>query len=266
MTFSSILDPRVHLLHRLIVREIAGRYRGSSLGLLWSLVLPLLMLAVYTFIFGSVLDSKWPSRDDRPQTAEFAIVLLSGLTIYQLFSDVVLRAPGLVLANANYVKKVVFPLELLVPVALGSALFHMGVTTCALMGFILFVQGYIPATVVMLPAVVVPLCLMILGIGWFLASLGAYYRDIGHILTPLMTALLFLSPIFYPISALPGWVRPWLLLNPVAWPSVEMRNVLIFGITPDAASFLIYTTMAVVVAVSGYLWFQATRKGFADVL
>ncbi|MFA5950047.1 MAG: ABC transporter permease [Hyphomicrobium sp.] len=260
------LFSRLHLTIQLVRREVVGRYKGSALGILWSLITPLLMLAVYTFVFGSVFKARWTGAAQDDSMAGFAITLFAGLIMFQVFGEVIPRAPTLVLSNASYVKKVVFPLEILVPVALGSALFHAGVGLVVLLGFKLACQGAIPITALLLPLVIVPYALMIAGLAWFLASLGVYWRDIGQLLGTVVTALMFLSPIFYPLSALPEWLHPWLVLNPVALPVEEARNVLILGQTPDFAGLGLYAAVALLVAVLGYQWFQKTRKGFADVL
>lgn len=256
----------VALIGPMIRREVAGRYRGSVLGIIWSLLTPLFMLAVYTFVFGAVFKTRWAGAGAETPAGEFAIILLAGLLVFQLFAEVVTRAPSLILTNANYVKKVVFPLEILCPVALGSALCHAGVSLAVLFGAKLAVYGSIPLTALWLPAILAPYCLLILGLAWFLASIGVYYRDVNHLLGTLVTALMFLSPIFYPLSALPEWLRPWVALNPIAFPVEATRAVLIFGETPDLAGLGMYTVIAIIVAVVGYVWFQKTRRGFADVL
>jgi lipopolysaccharide transport system permease protein len=254
------------LISLLIRREIAGRYRGSALGLLWSLLTPLFMLAIYTFTFSTVFRSRWAGQSDSASTGEFAIILFAGLIVFQLFAEVVTRAPNLILAHANYVKKVIFPLEILPLVALGSALFHAGVSLLVLFAFQLAIHGAIPPTALLLPLVIAPFCLLIVGLSWFLASLGTYYRDIGQVLGTLITAIMFLSPIFFPLSALPAWLQPWLIANPVAFPVEQARAVLIFGQLPDFSGLTVYTLIAAAIAWLGYLWFQKTRKGFADVL
>lgn len=267
-TTSSLLlvHKQLPLLLPLIRREITGRYRGSALGMVWSLLTPLFMLGVYTFVFGQVFKARWAGANPDASMGEFAVTLFAGLIIFQLFAEVVTRAPGLILANQNYVKKIVFPLELLVPVALGGALFHAGVSLLVLIVFMLPIHGGVPWTALLLPLVLVPYCLSILGLSWFLASLGTYVRDIGQVLGTLVTALMFLSPIFFPLSALPEWIQPWLMLNPVALPVEEARNLLIFGKLPDFTALAIYAMVSLLVAVLGYQFFQKTRKGFADVL
>lgn len=272
---------RTWLIISLVRREIVGRYRGSALGILWSLITPLLMLAVYTFVFGTVFKARWtpPAGTGsaaagggtlppavEPSVAAFAITLYAGLIVFQLFAEVIGRAPGLVLANPNYVKKIVFPLELLVPTALGSALFHAGVNLAVLLLAQWWIQGAVPLAALMAPLVLLPLCLMILGIGWYLASLGVYFRDINQVIGAFVTALMFLSPVFFPLSALPQWIQPWLALNPVALPIELMRNLLIVGRPPALAPLAAYTAASIVVACLGYLWFDKTRRGFADVL
>jgi lipopolysaccharide transport system permease protein len=236
------------------------------LGILWSLLTPLFMLGVYTLVFGTVLKTRWAGAGDSTSTAEYAVILFAGLIVYQLFAEVINRAPGLILANQNYVKKVVFPLEVLVPVALGSALFHAAVSFGVLLAFVLVIHGGIPWTALLLPFVLAPYCLLILGLAWFLASLGTYLRDIGQFLGTVVTALMFLSPIFFPLSALPAWLQPWLALNPIALPVTQARDVLIFGKLPDLAALALYSLAAAAIAWFGYAWFAKTRKGFADVL
>jgi lipopolysaccharide transport system permease protein len=260
---------QANVLFPLIRREIAGRYRGSALGTLWSLVTPLLMLAIYTFVFGTIFKMRWTTPEAPAaghSMAEFAIILFAGLVVFQLFNEVVTRSPGLVLANVNYVKKIIFPLEILPLVAVGSALFHMGISILVLFAFMLVFMGGIPLTAALFPLVLAPFVILILGLAWFLASLGVYLRDIGQILGTLVTALMFLSPIFFPASALPEQIQRWILLNPIALPVEQAREVLVFGHLPDFAGLAVYTLVALVIAGLGYTWFQQTRKGFADVL
>lgn len=256
----------IRLTWELTKREIESRYRGSALGLIWSMITPLLMLGIYTFVFGTVFQSRWGQTDTHTPPAQFAVILFVGLIVYQIFAETITRAPTLMIANPNYVKKVVFPLEILVPVAIGNALFHAGVSLLILLPFVYLVMGAIPLTSLLLPLVVVPLLLLAAGAGWFLASLGTYTRDIGQFVGTLATALLFLAPIFFPSSALPVWVQPWLALNPVTVPVEQAREVLIFGNLPNWDLLWSYSLIAIIFCASGYLWFQKTRKGFADVL
>ncbi|MFO1098503.1 MAG: ABC transporter permease [Xanthobacteraceae bacterium] len=256
---------------QLVRREVVGRYRGSILGIAWSLLTPLFMLAVYTFVFSTIFKARWnPSATGADVAehplAEFAIILFAGLIVFQLFGEVVNRAPRLILENVNYVKKIVFPLEILPIVALGSALFHTFVSMVVLLVFIVLFMEQIPQTAVLLPVALAPYAILILGLAWFLASLGVYFRDIAQFLSTIVTALMFLSPIFFPSTALPEWLQPWLALNPIALPVEETRNVLIWGKAPDWAALGLYSLIAVAVAVLGYVWFQKTRKGFADVI
>ena len=257
---------KLRLIGVLVRREIEGRYRGAGLGLVWTIVTPLLMLGVYTFVFGTVFRSRWATSSADASPAEFAVILFVGLILFQLLAETVNRAPSLMITNTSYVKKVVFPLEILVPVALGTALFHACISLLVLLPFIFWVFGDIPVTAVFLPFVIAPLILMILGISWFLASVGTYLRDVGQFVGTAVTALLFMAPIFFPLSALPVWLQPWLVLNPLTVPVQQARDVLIFGQLPDFAQLAGYTLVSMTVCLLGYIFFQKTRKGFADVL
>ena len=262
-------NARMALLGPLVRRDVAGRYRGSVLGLLWSFLNPLFMLAVFTLVFGAVFQSRWDAPTDDGQAhslVEFSIILFTGLTVFQLFAEVVNRAPSLILANANYVKKTVFPLELLPVVVVGSALFHAAISFALTLVFMALLMGGIPATALLLPLVLLPLVLMTLGLAWFLASFGTYLRDIGQLTGSIVTALMFLSGVFFPRSALPEWIQPWIALGPVTLPIEMARQVLVFGQQPDWLGFALYFAASVAVAMLGYGFFQKTRKGFADVV
>lgn len=253
------------LIWQMTKREVVGRYRGSFLGLFWSFFQPVFMLAIYTFVFSVVFKAKWGASHSESKT-EFAIILFAGLIIYNLFSEVLNRAPGLILSNVNYVKKVVFPLEILPAVAAGSALFHTLISVIVLLMFHSLVNQVLPVTAFLLPFVVLPLLILILGFAWILASLGVFLRDVGQTIGMLTMALMFLSPIFFPASALPESFRPYLFLNPLTFIIEQTRSVLIWGKLPDWQGLGIYFLASLAVAWGGLFWFQKTRKGFADVL
>ncbi|WP_250888937.1 ABC transporter permease [Mesorhizobium sp. dw_380] len=260
---------RFVLIFSLISREIAGRYRGSALGLFWSLLNPLFMLAVYTFVFGVVMKSRWTMPEQQSathSTGEFAVVLFCGLIVFQFFAEVISLSPGLIVGNANYVKKIVFPIQILPVVSAGAALFHAAVSLLVLLVFAYIVFDRIPATVVLAPVVFVPLIVLVIGIAWILASIGVYFRDMGQIVAPLVTAIMFLSPVFFQRTSLPPWLQPWLSLNPLAIPVESFRNVVIFGMQPDWTALGLYSLVAIAIAFLGYQFFQKTRRGFADVL
>lgn len=252
------------LLVRLVWREVSGRYRGSLLGLGWSIVQPLAMLAIYSFVFGTVFRARWnPSGAESP--FEFALALFAGLIVFNLFAEVATRAPGLVAANPNFVKKVVFPLDLLPLTALGAALFHVLTSLAVLLAGLAF-GGRLGLWALALPLALLPFCLFLAGLAWLLASLGVFLRDIGQLAGMAVTALLFLSPVFYPATALPEALRGWLYLNPLAVPIEAVRDLLIWNRPPAMGAFALHALAATIFARLGYLWFEKTRKGFADVL
>lgn len=261
--FTSIREHRALLL-ALVKREVVGRYRGSMMGILWSFFLPLLMLAVYTFVFSVVFNARWNTGSD--SKTEFALVLFAGLLIFNFFSECINRAPGLILANANYVKKVVFPLEILPLVIVGAALFHGVIGWLVWLIFYAIFFGVPPLTIVLFPLVIFPFVLLTMGVCWFLASLGVYLRDIAQVVGVLTTILLFMSPIFYPITALPERFQKVMLLNPLTTFIEHARNVLIWGKVPGLFWFAVVLTIGALTAWLGFWWFQKTRKGFADVL
>jgi lipopolysaccharide transport system permease protein len=253
------------LILQLARREVAGRYRGSVMGLTWSFFNPVLMLLVYTFVFSVVFRARWGIGGEESKS-DFAIILFVGMIVHGLFAECINRAPSLILSNINYVKKVVFPLEILPWVVMGSALFHLLVSLAVLLGALLVLNSYVPWTAILFPIVAVPLLLATMGLAWFFAATGVFVRDIGQTTGILTTVLLFLSPVFYPISVLPETYQYLLLLNPLTFIIEESRKVLIWGQLPDWAGLGIYSTLAMLFAWTGFWWFQRTRKGFADVV
>ena len=253
------------LFFKLLRRDFAERYRGSYLGVLWSLLLPLLSLLVFTFFFGVIFKTRWAGRGDGSLN-HLVLILFVGLALYNFFAECLGRAPSLILSHQNYVKNVIFPLEMLPVVMVASAL----LTLTATLSVILLLQAVMSTglswTALLLPATVLPLALFVLGLSWFLSSLGVYVRDIQQLIVPLVQLMMFLSPVFYPIDALPESVRPWLQLNPLALVIEQTRGIVLFGEPPAWLPYLLCLAASLLAALLGAYWFVRTRKGFADVL
>ena len=262
--FFSLWEHR-ELIWQMVKRDVIGRYRGSLVGLAWSFFNPILMLLVYTIVFSVVFKARWGGGLEESK-ADFAMTLFTGMIVHGLFAECVNRAPGLILSNVNYVKKVLFPLEVLPWIALGSALFHASMNLLVLMLFYFVANLSIPPAILLLPVLFLPLALLTIGVSWILASLGVYIRDIGHMMAMLTTIMLFLSPVFYPASALPEPYRAWLYANPLTFIIEQARNLVFWGGRPDWIGLAAYFVVSCLVAWVGLIWFQRTRKGFADVL
>lgn len=252
------------LILRLARREIEARYRGTAVGMVWSVLTPILMVAVYSFVFSYVFQPRWMVP---PGTkANFVLLLYSGLLVFNLLGDCLARAPMLVLETPSYVKKVVFPLEILPWIALAGALFNFLVGMGLLLGIYLILYGLPPVTILLLPLVLLPLVLLTLGLGWLLAALGVYLRDLRHVVGILVSMLMFLSPIFYPADAVGEGVRSALYANPLT-PVLEMsKDVLFWGRVPDAGLLTGGILAAWMAAWLGHAAFMKLRAGFADVL
>lgn len=252
------------LLRQFVLRQVSSRYRGSMLGIVWSLMNPLLMLMVYSFVFVVVFKARW-GTDTGPR-GEFAVMLFSGLILHGFLAECISRAPGLILENRNLVKKVVFPLELLPVAAVCSALFQLLVSLVVLLLGVLLVYHRVPLTFLYLPLILLPLVMFALGFSWFLASLGTYLRDTAQITGILVAILLFLSTIFYPADHLPAPADALIYLNPLSFAADELRAVALLGMAPHWAALALYSVLATLTAIIGFAWFQKTRAGFADVV
>jgi lipopolysaccharide transport system permease protein len=254
-----------YLLSRLAWRQVQVRYRGSWLGPVWSLLTPLLMLAVYTFVFSVVFQARW-GPDESQSQGDFALALFGSLTAFNLFAETVGSASGLILAHQNYVKRVVFPLEIL-PVArllanLVQALFSFAIFLAAILLF----RGALPWTVVFLPLVLLPLLLVSLGCSFFLSSLGVFVRDVSHVVELAITMLMFLSAVFYPLSNLPPSWQPALACNPLVPIIEDVRRVCLQGLAPAWKAWTLVTAMSILVCLGGLHWFMRSKNAFADVL
>lgn len=245
-------------------RDVVGRYRGSFIGLMWAFFNPLLMLGVYTFVFGVLFKSRWSAQSSGH--LEYAVILFAGLNINSLFAECANRAPSLIIENANFVKKVVFPLETLSWSLLGSALFHLLVSTIVLLVFLLVVKGAIPWTAVLFPIVVLPFIPFMIGLIWLLSSLGVFLRDLKQAITVITPMMMFLAPIFYSKELISPRFRDLLYLNPLTLIVEASRDVLVWGRLPAWGMLGLYTLVSCLFAWAAFSWFERTRRGFADVL
>jgi lipopolysaccharide transport system permease protein len=258
------LHSHIPLITRMARRDLSSRYRGSVLGLFWSIITPILMLFIYTFVFSEVFKIRWGGLDYGP--GEFALRLFSGLIIFNFFSENINRSPNLIMENPSLVKKVIFPLEILPITTTLSALFG-SLTSSGVLLVGLLILGKIPGWALLyLPAIWIPFILMTWGFNWILSGLGVYLRDLRHAVSMVTTILLFLSPVFYPISALPDRIRPFIYLNPLSFFIEQNRNIFMENKSPEAISLILAWGGGCLVALIGYRFFEKMKKGFADVL
>lgn len=265
----SFLDPVIHhpfLIWQLAKRDVVARYRGSVFGLLWAIARPLVMLTIYTFVFSVIFQVRWNQPGPEGGQVSFAVVLFAGLIVHGLLAECLNRAPTLVISNANYVRKVVFPLDSLSYVLLISSLFHTVISFVVLIVVHLVMLGVPPVTTFLVPIVLLPLIPLFLGLGWALAALGVFLRDIGEITAIMTTVLLFLSPIFFPTEQFPEDLRFLLYYNPLTLIIEAVRDVAVFGKQPAWAALGIYTVVALLFAQAGHWLFLKSRRGFSDVL
>jgi lipopolysaccharide transport system permease protein len=265
LRFPAALIRHRELLWRLTEREIAGRYRGSILGWSWTFLTPLLMLAVYTFVFSEVFKARWGDLDHAGPLG-FAINLFAGLIVFTIFAETAGKAPTLIIENSNLATKVIFPLEILNAASVAAACFHAFTSLAVLILFCLIANGGVPLTMLWLPLVWLPIGLGVLGIGWLLSALGVFLRDLGQVITVLINLLMFMSTVFYPLSALPSQWRPLLQLNPLVVVIEQTRQVAIAGHPPSPLYLALGIPLMLIACEICFRLFQKARRGFADVL
>lgn len=251
------------LVMELTKREFSGRYRGSFGGVVWSFAQPLFLLAIYTLAFGVILKTRWGASGS---TADYALMLFAGLIIFNAFSEVLSKSPTLITGNPNFVKKVVFPLELLPVVAVATALLH------ALIGVAVWLLGYallfgVPkTTAILFPIVLACFVPILLGLGWVLSALGVVVKDTQQLTAMLGHAMLFLTPIFYSVEAAPPLLQTLLLLNPLTFVVDQFRATLFRGLLPDLAGLALYFACACLFAWASLALFRRLRPSFADLV
>jgi lipopolysaccharide transport system permease protein len=254
----------IPLILQLTKRQVIGRYKGSAFGLLWSFLNPIILLSIYTFAFSFVFKAKWGIEQESHY--DFALILFASLTIFNLFAEVIRESPNLILHQPNFVKKVIFPLDILPIVSVCSALVHTFVSLGIFFVFYFLVHHSIPYTAIFLPAVILPLMLVALGSSYFLSSAGVFIRDIGHFMGHFVTILLFTSPVFFSLERIPPQFRKFLYFNPLVLILEEARGILVFGKPPEWAILALYFAFGAIFTLLGWIWFQRTRKAFADYI
>lgn len=252
------------LLHRLIERDIAERFRGSVLGKFWAALLPLAMLAIYTLVFGMIIQPRWQGAVQGPW--EVALRYFAGLIVFDFFIECVSRAPALMLGHVTYIKKILFPVELLAWMVLGSAAFRFIMGSILLLTFYIALNGVPPASAMAIPLLVLPLALFAVGFVWFLSAIGVFLRDTGHVVVAITPAIMFLSPIFFPVAVIPAQFQVFFYANPLTLALENVRAALFAGSVPVAPSFIAYCLSGWAFAWLGYLCFVKLRPGFADVM
>lgn len=259
-----VFGPDRSLTAQLAWRDILGRYRGANFGLFWSLIGPLMMLAIYALAFGHILGSRWVRPEG--EGANFAIVLFLGIIVHGFFAECVSRAPGLMQANANYVKKVIFPLPVLPWAVVWSALFHMAMNMLVFVVLAGLVYGEFSWYIVLFPVVIAPLVMLTIAVSWVTASLGVYLRDISQAVPVVVTGMFFLSSAIIPVDSVPEKYRLVFHLNPLTFFIDQARNVALWQVLPDWQGLAAYAVGGLVAMYLAYAWFRLTSRGFADVL
>ncbi|MCP5043881.1 MAG: ABC transporter permease [bacterium] len=252
------------LISRLAWRRLQTRYRGSVMGAVWLFLQPILLLGIYTLVFSLLFEARWGQT--LAGRGEFGLFLFSGVLLYSIFSECVNEAPGLMLKHEPYIVQIRFPIEILPWVSLASSLYLFFFGSAVLLVFHLLVLGVPPASWLILPVVLVPIALFTLGVTWFVSSVGVYFRDLSQLTVMFTTALLFLSPVFYPASRIPESLRTMYDLNPFAVLLEASKHLLFFGDAPNWGGLALVGLVSFVVAVLGHAWFMHSKRGFADVV
>jgi lipopolysaccharide transport system permease protein len=250
-----------YLLGQLVKRDVLLRYRGAYFGLLWIFLNPLIMLGVFAFVFGEIFEARWPVQSGG---IPFVLNLYCGLIAFNIFAETVSRSPGSVRSYPSYVKKIIFPVEMLPVVPLGSALIH-AVFNTAILALALVWIGQLNYSILLFPVLILPLVLFGLGLAWFLAAWGVFIKDMNQIVPVFVQMLMFLSPVFYPSQAVPKPFQPLYTYNPLG-SVIEALRAALTGLRVDWGAWSIALALSLMVFSFGYAFFQHSRDEFADAL
>lgn len=261
--FTTLFSNR-YLVKQLVLQELRSKYNDTLFGSVWLIVTPVIMLSIYTFVFGYVFKARWSADIGAP--IDFATVLFIGLILHGFLSENISRAPLLIVQHASYVKKLIFPLEILAWVRVFSSLLPAFVSVMVWLLLVWFTKGYVPLSALLLPILFVPLIFYCLAAVWFLSGLGTYLRDVDQISGVLSTILVFVSPIFFPISSLPAQYQMFMYLNPLTLLVIDARELGLWGNAVSLTGLAVTTGVSVMLAWLAFRWFQALRDGFSDVL
>ena len=260
-----VIDNRF-LLGQLVRRNFEARFKGSYLGLVWSFVQPLMMLAVYTFVFTFVLKAKFGVPIEDTRMGAFAIIMFCGMSVFNIFSDTVNSCATIINSNSNLVKKVVFPLELL-PLSQAVVCFIFGLIWFFLLLFgVIFILHSLSLRALLLPVMLVPLFLFSCGCGFIVSAFGVYIRDLPYMIGVILQILFFMTPIFYSVKSVPEKFQIFLYLNPLCEMVEQTRIVFLYGAPPNWLYVGILWAGSLLVLHFGFLLFRKLKKGFADVL
>lgn len=258
------IKARQVLAWQLARREVVGRYKGSVFGLAWSFFNPLLMLVVYTTFFTQVFQARWGSQGEGKGT--FATALFVGLIVHGIVAEAASKSAASLVANPNFVKKIVFPLEALPWSTVLAALFHGVLSVLVLLTGSLLASHSLPWTFILWPLMLLPIALLCAGLGWLLSASAVYFRDVGQMVGILVTVLLFTSPVFFPLEGLPQPFRTFVGWNPLTFPIEQSRALLLWGAPLDLLHYVRYTACAGIFAAFSLWLFRRAQRGFADVL
>jgi lipopolysaccharide transport system permease protein len=250
-----------YLLGQLVKRDVLLRYRGAMFGVLWIFLSPLLMLGIFSFIFGQVFQARWPQQDSG---MPFWLLLYSGLIVFNVFSETISRAPTSVRGYPSFVKKIIFPLHILPVVPLGAALVH-GAFNFFILFSVLAWTNNLHSQIFLFPLLSLPVVLLALGFSWFVAAWGVFIKDMTQIVPMLVQMLLFLSPVFYPVSAVPEVLHTIYSHNPLG-AVIEAGRAATLGVPIPWAPWVVALGAGLAAAILGYAFFQHSREEFADAI
>ncbi|MCS2161498.1 ABC transporter permease [Scandinavium sp. H11S7] len=256
------LSTHNELVLQIAKRNIYSRYKGSTLGVFWSLLNPLFLLAVYTLVFGFAFKTKWGGGS----LASYPVILFSGLIFHFFIIELLMTSSQLVSGNANYVKKVVFPLEVLVISNFLAQLFNLMIGAVLLLIAVLFSGESLVRAILAMALVLPPFIILTLGLSYVFSALGTYIRDISHIVNLASTMLLFISPILFPLSVFPEIIKAIVYLNPISLIIIDFRAIAFNIETFSLLSYAIYFVIAITLFVLGRWMFKRLSRGFADVV
>jgi lipopolysaccharide transport system permease protein len=263
--FAADLWAHRELLWQFTLRNVELRHKGSHLGLVWSFLNPLLMLGLYVLVFGYIFGGKFGILPGETRV-DYALGVFFGLTIFHFIAEVLGVSPTFIVSNPNFVKKVVFPLQILPAAGVGAAAFHMLISLGLVLISVLVWGSGFHAGLLWLPVILLPVLLFCLGVAWFFSALGVFFRDVGQVMQFLSIALMFSSAVFYSAQKIPPAAWTYMRFNPILLAIELARNAVLWQqpLNPNRLAYLY--AAGILACYLGHAFFRRMKPAFADVL
>lgn len=253
----------LNLIWTFVLRDLQARYVGSTMGLFWSIINPIIMLLIYLYVFSFIFKVKFGQSGS---LSDFALYLFCGMLPWLAFQETIFRSTNSIVENASLIKKFMFPSKILTVYLSISSLVNELIGMVVLIIAIILITHEISYFILFLPVIIIFQLTFTMGLGWIFACINVFFRDTAHLIGVIMMVWMFLTPIFYPESMIPQKFHLIIKINPMAYLVRAYRDILLNDKFPHISDILIFMAISIIVFFGGYYLFSKTQHQFSDVV